>query len=847
MRTLSLSLTCLLIIQISILTFINGGGSDPSGIGVRSLLSDSMIIVAQDGTGNYTTIQGGVDAASDGDTVWVYDGVYKEAVHITRSINLMGNGTAKTHLDGDNVLDHQHLFHISTNKVNVTGFNFREGSPHHEFAGIGIYGSGCVIDGNNFYDNTQGIYVAGGPDNIISNNTFDTNGYGIRSDMGSHGNFIINNTFRSNTIGGIIYMGARDVVISKNEFRGNRYHLSLFNSNFFEIGRNYFTDTDPGRAGLTIGSSADNLIHNNTFEENDIGLGMSTGADRNLVLDNTFRSNMEGIRAYATINNIEVHRNSFIGNTDWGMNCSRSSAPINGINNWWGNYTGPYHPTGNPSGTGDNVSDNVTFIPWMIGEFVNRAPSIDEIGDVFTVEDSPFAMRFNASDPDGHELSFRVTTDAEWLDFNSTSWNLTGIPDNLDVGRFLIRVNITDGWDGFDELSFNITVKNTPPAIYSENLPHAVEDIEYEFHVNHSIEEGAVWSCRSDAGWLEFDAENVSISGIPTNDDTRSFWIYLNISDGNGGYDEINLSLDVLPVDDLPEIMKPLENIGFLEDTEFYLDLSEWVVDVDTEYLNYSYTGRGNLSVVFDPIEHNAVIKPASNWSGYEMGNFTVHYNDTMLSQTVMIDVIPVNDAPTDLRIEIPSDPVTEGEIFAINGSAYDPDIPFGDLLTYSWSSNLSGFLGSSPTIYVNLTAGYHLITMNVSDRSGEGGSVSIDLVVMGIPGDDDNTITPDNDTDPGDNNTVPDDDNSTIPDDNNTVPDDDNTTDPDDDTVDDDDTTIPDDDDTDDEEVDDMGELLPYLIAGGAILLVLVLIAILFVRNKSGNGEELTDWDDEE
>jgi len=846
MRSSAVYLSIILLIYFSagsILLCDACGEPDPKG-SVSSI--GSTIIVALDGSGNFTTIQDAVDSASKGDVILVYDGVYKEAVNIGTSITLIGNGTSRTFLDGDGTLDHQHLFQISSNYVNVTGFQFMEGSPHHEFAGIGIYSSGCVIDGNEFYDNTNGIYVAGGPDNMISNNTFDTNYYGIRSDSGANGNFIMDNTFNSSVTGGIIYMGARDVAFGRNDFNDNRYHLSLFNSHGCDVGWNSFFNADPGRAGFTTGTATENMIHNNTFLDNDIGLGLVKGSDRNLIFDNTFDNNLEGIRTYDSSSNVRVHRNSFINNSDWGMNCSSTSSPINGTDNWWGNYTGPYHPVSNSDGTGDNVSDNVTFIPWMMGEFVNRNPALHQTGDVYATEDLLFNIRLNASDPDGHEVIFKVVTDASWLDFNTTSWNLSGVPCNGDVGSFNIDINITDGWGGYAEDNFTLTVNNTPPVILTNVLPIGTEDEEYEVVIDFIEEEGGVWNFSSNATWLEFDDYNVSISGTPENGDDGSYWVNLSISDGNGGSDEVNLSFSVEAVDDLPELVTALKNLDMVEDTEYLLDLSNWVVDVDDDLLNYSYKGTGNLVVEFDPLGHDALITPASNWSGFEMANFTVHLQKGMISQTIMVDVRPVNDAPSNIDMVVPAYPVSEGEIFPLIGSADDPDIPYGDFLDFNWSSNISGHIGSGPMIYINLTAGVHEITLNVSDTQDEGISIIRTLEILPVV-DDDNTTIPDNDTIPDDNTTIPDD-NTTIPDDNSTVPDD-NTTVPDDDnnTVPDDDTTVPDDDDTIDEGGDGDNDTILYLLLILVILIFFIVVAVFFYTNRGGKDDDLSDWSDEE
>ncbi len=280
MRDLAIIIFLIIGLNISVGSFSAIALDEFHSIEISSSSRSSVITVAKDGTGDHNTIQDAVDASSDGDTIRVYDGVYKEAVWIDNSITLIGNGTGRTILDGDGTLDHQHLFRINSVGVNVTGFQFREGSPHHEFAGIGIYSSKVRIFGNQFYDNNIGIFIAGGPDIEISNNSFDLNYYGIRSDAGGDGNIILDNYFNSSTSAGILYLGARYVTILRNKFNDNAYHLGLFNSYDYDIGHNLFYNADPGRSGVMIGTSMNNNIHNNTFRENDVGIGFTQGRIR---------------------------------------------------------------------------------------------------------------------------------------------------------------------------------------------------------------------------------------------------------------------------------------------------------------------------------------------------------------------------------------------------------------------------------------------------------------------------------------------------------------------------------------------------------------------------------------
>ncbi len=836
MRASAFFLICLILIQLSMGSIASSIADGESGTVTFSSSISSTIIVAKDGTGDHTTIQDAVDTASDGDVIRVYDGIYYEAVNIYRGITLIGNGTLKTILDGNNTLDHQDLFHITANGVNVTGFQFREGSPHHEFAGVGFYSTGCHVHGNLFQNNNNNaVYFNSGPENVLANNTFLMNGYGVRSERGANGNIIRDNTFNTSAIGGIIYMNAMGVEVTRNEFNNNRYHLSLFNSQGYDIGWNEFSNADPGRSGLMISSSTDNVVHNNSFMGTDIGLGLSNGADRNLIADNLFIENNEGIRSYQTSTNVHVHRNSFINNTEWGMNCSSTSVAINATHNYWGNHTGPYEPSMNPTGTGDNVSINVTFSPWLLGEYVNHPPILNITGTTFTDEDSFFLISIDARDPDLDPIEFMMRTNASWLNLNSTSGNLTGLPNNLDVGLFFVHINISDGMGGFDDENISLRVNNTPPKIITQNLSSAIEDWYYEFMMAHDNEEGSIWEFSSNATWLEFDNIDMVLSGFPENDDVGSCWVCLNLSDGNGGYDEVNLSLAILGVDDPPRYVSPLMNFQFQEDNEYLLDLSNWVVDIDNELINYSYKGRGNLTVNFDPLEHRALIIPNSNWSGYEMGNFTAHFDEGTIFQTIMIDVLPVNDAPSGLSIEMPSEPVFTGDMFYLNGSADDPDIPYGDDNIFSWYSNISGFLGNGSSLYLDLPVGSHEILLNVTDLLGEKGTITGPLVIITHINDtDDGNVTPlVNDTDPDDNTTIPDD---PGPDDNSTIPD--NDIDPLDDDIE------PVDDDAEGEEKDP-NLFLYVLIALAAVSLISMVIIV--VVKKGGSSEEDMDWDEEE
>ena len=64
-----------------------------------TVLNGNTLYVGGSGPGNYTKIQDAIDNASDGDTVFVYNGTYYENVVINKSIDLIDIGTKLTRPD----------------------------------------------------------------------------------------------------------------------------------------------------------------------------------------------------------------------------------------------------------------------------------------------------------------------------------------------------------------------------------------------------------------------------------------------------------------------------------------------------------------------------------------------------------------------------------------------------------------------------------------------------------------------------------------------------------------------------------------------------------------------------
>ena len=117
----------------------------------------------------YHSIHEAIAAATDGDTVWIERGVYKEKnILINKSITFLGNNYPV--LDGE----HQYeIISIKANGVTIKGFKIVHSgvSSIEDIAAIKIYSCRNVtVSGNIFEDTFFGVYSQSGVNCLIENN-----------------------------------------------------------------------------------------------------------------------------------------------------------------------------------------------------------------------------------------------------------------------------------------------------------------------------------------------------------------------------------------------------------------------------------------------------------------------------------------------------------------------------------------------------------------------------------------------------------------------------------------------------------------------------------------------------
>ena len=201
-----------------ILLFIGMSRSSSTGFNAveqsTTPLNGKTLYVGGSGPGNYTKIQDAIDNASDGDTVFVYNGIYYEyKIVIEYSINLTGENKYNTIINGCGAID---VLRVFVDGVNISGFT--------------ITNADCEW---------EGIYI-GANYSTITNNIITNNGIGITINYSSsHSNIITDNIISDNYDYGIGVSYSSNNIIYHNDFINNSF------MNACDMGSNTWDDEYP--------------------------------------------------------------------------------------------------------------------------------------------------------------------------------------------------------------------------------------------------------------------------------------------------------------------------------------------------------------------------------------------------------------------------------------------------------------------------------------------------------------------------------------------------------------------------------------------------------------------------
>jgi hypothetical protein len=182
----------------------------------------------------------------------------------------------------------------------------------------------------------------------------------------------------------------------------------------------------------------------------------------------------------------------------------------------------------------------------------NDAPTITDTPDVIIDEGSQYSFVPTAEDIDGDVLSFSIQNKPDWATFDSATGELSGIPENEDVGTTEnIIISASDGTATavLDAFSLEVANVNNAPEIVSITLNNTDPSFLYNYDIvvnDADVGDNLTITATNLPDWLTLTDNGdgtATLNGTPDNDKVSGHTIEIQVEDSAGEVDTQSLTL----------------------------------------------------------------------------------------------------------------------------------------------------------------------------------------------------------------------------------------------------------------------------------------------------------------
>lgn len=258
----------------------------------------------------FSKIQDAINASAKDYTIFVNNGLYFEHLNITKSITIIGEDNNKTIIEGEY---NGNIISIISDNVIIKNFTIQNSGEKLNNSGIQILSNNNLIVNNLILNSSIGIYLKQCYKNIVKQNIFENNDYGVGIDYCDNKNEISKNTIINNSITGIYIAHSFNNEVFNNTIIKNNYGIALSFSDKNNIMYNMINESIVD--GIYLYFCNEGYISNNEITDGECSIKVISSHIN--IIDNNIISNFSiyGVNLFHAGSN-EVYKNTITnGNT----------------------------------------------------------------------------------------------------------------------------------------------------------------------------------------------------------------------------------------------------------------------------------------------------------------------------------------------------------------------------------------------------------------------------------------------------------------------------------------------------------------------------------------------------